>query len=457
MCFISLSDKEINQSFRYHHVLKSHYLGGKHNWRVDHVIRMLVEHFLPKFKFTHLWQLTRIYGPNLEKLRRLQIKATARNMSLDSIHHLGGTKFNVASESHLGHYYLINLNASTCVCEDFLRIQFCKHIAAIHEHFPPLASKRSSHSKILEHMRVPAPAPAPALAPAQPQRAPEPEEIKSVDILLKDINALCQQLSTLSDCSTTDLKALKHIKYSLRAVIALANRSQPLSEKDIFNPNQKTWAKTAQCMGARKPPKQKHGPADENNAERCIGPVKGKCAHKYTDPYAGGKRSGKHAKPDAVSSAANERTRAAMCAVPMHAPPHAPLVLAPTHMSPSAAAAGSTACYSTCGNPSTVVPFAFPPPSAVPRLTFAPLSTTLPGHASTSPSAAAVGSAACYSTHRSPSTAIPFAFWSLSAAPGDAFASFSAASSGHTFAPPSATGPGSRYAGATSKYIFQVN
>jgi len=117
---------------------------------------------------------------------------------------------------------------------------------------------------------------------------------------------LCQQLSTLSDRSTTDLKALKHIKYSLRAVIALANGSQPLPEKDIFNPNQKTWAKMAQRMGARKPPKRKHSPADENNTEWCISPVKGKCTHKYTDPYAGGKRSGKRAKPDAVFSAANE-------------------------------------------------------------------------------------------------------------------------------------------------------
>jgi len=132
-------------------------------------------------------------------------------------------------------------------------------------------------------------------------------------------------------------------------------------------------------------------------------------------------------------------------------------VLAPACASPSAAAAGSAACYSARGNPSAAVPFAFLPPSAVPRLVFMPLSATSPGHMSVSPSAAVAGSAACYSTHGSPSTAIPFAFWSLSAAPGDAFTSFSAASSGHAFMPPSTASPGSRYAGATSKYIFQVN
>jgi len=413
----------------------------------------LVENFLPDFKFTHLWQLAGIKGPNLEASRRLQIEAAARNMSPDSIHHLGGTKFNVTSQSCPGHHYPIDLSTSACICEDFPRIRFCKHIAAIHEHFPPLTSKRSSHSKIPECVRVPAPAPA---QPQGPQRASEPEEIESVDILLKDINALCQQLSTLSDRSTPDLKALKHIKYSLKGVIASANGSQPLPKKDIFNPNQKTWAEMAQRMGARKPPKRKHSPANENNAERCIGAAKGKCACKYTDLYAGGERLGKHAKPDAVSATANERAHAAMPAVPMYAPPHACPVLAPAHASPSAAVAGSAACYSTHGNPSAVVPFAFLPPSTVPGLTFTPLSATLPGHVFASPSAAAAGSTVCYSTRGSPSTAVLFAFLPLSAVPGDVFASFSTASSGHTFAPPSAAGPGPRYAGVTAKSIFQV-
>ena len=227
MCLISLSDNEINRSFRYHHILKSHYLGRKRNRRIDHVVRTLVENFLPTFKYMHLQQLTGIYSPNLKDSHHLQIEATARNMSPDSIHHLGGTKFNVTSQSCLGHHYLIDLTASTCVCKDFLRIQFCKHIAAIHEHFLPLTSRGSRPSKIPECVRIPAPAP----APAQPQHAPEPEEIESIDILLKDINVLCQQLSTLSNRSTTDLKALKHIKYSLKAVIALANGSGPYPKK----------------------------------------------------------------------------------------------------------------------------------------------------------------------------------------------------------------------------------
>ena len=139
---------------RYHHILKTHYLGGKRNWRVDHIIHMLVEIVVPDLWFKHLQQTAGIYGPNLEESCRQQIKATAKNMSPDSIHHVGRTKFNVASQSRPGHHYPINLNQSTCDCNDFLRIQFCKHIAAIYKHFPPLCSKGSSPSKILERVHV---------------------------------------------------------------------------------------------------------------------------------------------------------------------------------------------------------------------------------------------------------------------------------------------------------------
>ena len=250
----------------------------------------------------------------------------------------------------------------------------------------------------------------------------------------------------MSDRSTADLKALKSIKHSLKAIIALANRSWALPEKDVFNPNRKTQPETAVCMGARKAPKQKHGPSDENSTEQCIGPVKGKHARKYTDPYAGGERLGKCAKPDVVSAAANE---CACAAITMHAP-----VLAPACASPSAAAAGSAACSSTCGNPSAGAPFTFLPSSAAPGLTLAPLSDTSPKHTFAPPSAALAGSAARSSTCGNPPTAVPFAFSPSSATPGHAFAPLSAASLGHAFAPPSSAGPGLGYAGAPPNSVF---
>jgi len=57
------------------------------------------------------------------------------------------------------------------------------------------------------------------------------------------------------------------IRYSLRAAVTSTNGFWPLSEKDIFPLNQKTWAEMAECIGARnqrKAFKQKYGPVSGN-------------------------------------------------------------------------------------------------------------------------------------------------------------------------------------------------
>jgi len=128
-------------------------------------------------------------------------------------------------------------------------------------------------------------------------------------------------------------------------------------------------------MGVRKAPKRKPTPVSGNSTERCIGAVKGKHARKHTDPYAGGERSGKRAKHDAVSAAANELARAAVPAPTVLAPP----VLAPTRASPSGAVAGSAAGSFTCMNPSAAFPLNYAPSTTVPGLVFAPSSATIPG------------------------------------------------------------------------------
>src|SRR5260221_2275632 len=210
-----------------------------------------------------------IEGPDLEGARRQKIQASARNISPDSIHQVSGYAFLVASESQLGRYYRIDLTQSTCDCDNFLRIRYYKHIAAIYVHFPQLCPKESSPSEI----------PEPPCAPDPPQRAPRSDE-DSADILLEDINALSQQLNAVTDRSNQDLQALKSVRHSLRAAIASANGSWPLPEKDVFPPNQKTWAETAERMGARKAPKRKHGPVGRNTMEECISAVKSKRSRK---------------------------------------------------------------------------------------------------------------------------------------------------------------------------------
>jgi len=331
-------------------------------------------YFISDCQNQHKRQLVRLEGPDLEEACRKQILESARNISLDSIH--PNTEFLIASESNPGHHYPIDLTQSTCNCKDFPRIQLCKHIAAINEHFPALRLKGSSFSEIPERMRN----------QDLPQSTPKPNADKEHVVLLKDINVLCQQLTALSNDATPNLEALKTVKHSLKPVIALANRSQALPKKDDFNPNQKTWAKIAKCMGAQKAPRWKPGLSSRNITEQCIGTVKGK-RRKYSDPYAVGERSGKCTKPDAVSAAANDHARAT---VPLPPPPSA-TVLSPTCMSPSAAAAGSAEGSITHANPSTGGPLTYLPSSAVPGLTFSTFPTAWPRSAFVPPSAASPG------------------------------------------------------------------
>ena len=241
MCSILFFAKEIYRSnLRYHHKLKSHCLGGKHNWRIDYVIEKFVTYFISDCQNQHKRQLVGLEAQDLEEARRKQILESTRNISPDSIHLVSNTEFLVASESNPGYRYPIDLTQSTCDCKDFPRIWLYKHIAAVNEHFPALHSKGSSFSEILECM----------CDQDLPQSASKPNADEECIVLLKDINVLCQQLTALSDDATPDLEALKTVKHSLKAVIASANGSWALPEKDNFNPNQKTWAEMAKHMGA---------------------------------------------------------------------------------------------------------------------------------------------------------------------------------------------------------------
>ena len=332
-------------------------------------------HFISDYQNWHKRQLVGLEGPDLEEAHCEQILESARNISPDSIRLVSNTEILVASESNPGHCYPIDLTQSTCNCKDFPRIQLCKHIAAVNVHFPALCSEGSSPSEIPECV----------CNQDLPQSAPVSDADKERVVLLKDINALCQQLLAVSDDATPDLEALKSVKCGLKAAIALANGSRAFPEKDDFHPNQKTWAETAARMGVQKAPKRKPGPVGGSTTEQCIGAVKGK-RRKYSDPYAVGERSGKRAKPDAVSAAANERARAT---VPP--PPPCAAALAPARASPSAAAAGSAEGSFTCANPSTGGPLTFPPSSTVLGLVFSRFPTAWPGSAFAPPSAAFPG------------------------------------------------------------------
>jgi hypothetical protein len=147
-------------------------------------------------------------------------------------------------------------------------------------------------------------------APDEPQRILRQED--SLQTLTRDITDLSQRLVSQTDQSVPSpaiLEAVRSAKFSLTAAIASAQGTSAIPDKEVIAPNQKSWTETAVRMGVKKAPKRKRLPEESGLTKRSIGVAKGKKVRIYNDPYAGGERSGKRAKPDALSAAANVRAR----------------------------------------------------------------------------------------------------------------------------------------------------
>ncbi len=110
-----------------------------------------------------------------------------------------------------------------------------------------------------------------------------------------------------ADPDPETVKSVKLAGLQLNAVrISLTGNGPRLPDKEQIAPNQLSWPPTAACMGVKRGEKCK---VDSALMAEHIGIPKRKRPN--DDPYGAGEDSGKHAKPDAVSAAANARARAA--------------------------------------------------------------------------------------------------------------------------------------------------
>jgi hypothetical protein len=104
--------------------------------------------------------------------------------------------------------------------------------------------------------------------------------------------------------STAVIEAAHSAKYSLTAAIAATQGNNPLPNLGIIAQNHKSWTETAKQMGVTKKSSKRPHPAEDSRLTAwSIGVVKGKHHCIHNDPYAGGERSGKRARPDAPSPA----------------------------------------------------------------------------------------------------------------------------------------------------------
>jgi len=275
---------------------------------------------VPYYQIRHERQTVGLDGPDLAEQRRRALLAGARGTPRDSIQQFDSTRFHVASESSPGSYYEIDLSRVACNCRDFPRSRFCKHLAAIYVHFPQFCTARENRRIDLQL--------APQRVPISDVSNSNPPQ-DSVQKLKQDIKFLSQELEKISDESRAVpavMEAFRTVKSSLTAAIASTQSSHALPNREVVPPNQNSWTETAERMVWKPTPKHRL-PGEHGITERSIGAPKGK-RKVYTDPYAAGERSGKRAKPDALSAEANARARA------QAGPPPSPLpnrALLPQH------------------------------------------------------------------------------------------------------------------------------
>jgi len=274
----------------------------------------------------HARQSVGLEGPDLLGQRRREISTRAENITRDSIQDFDSVQFHIASHSHSGKYHVVDLCRPTCDCEDFPRILFYKHIAGIYLHFPHLNPEEKRSALIY--------------APESTQQPPPQRFLgggESLQTLSQDVFSLSQALtSRQGDPNPAVIEAFRSAKYSLTTAIASLDGRSTLPEMDIIASNQRSWPEIAERMGAKKVPRPRCLPNERGLTERSLGAIKGKRKRLYNDPYAGGERSDKRAKRDALSQAGNARVPAPYTP-PVPFPDAPPVPLSPLSAFPSRA------------------------------------------------------------------------------------------------------------------------
>ena len=233
------------------------------------MICILTRNMLPEhYEARHRAQQIGFEGPDLAEKHRRAVLASAKTISIDSIRCVDDTQFHVVSQSNLGKCYLVDIQRLICNCLDFPRIRLCKHLCAVKIWYPYLSPLDDLHQDLERS------------SPISSQVAATPAFLSG---------------------------ELPH-----HASNSDSAPSGALPNRDRLSPNQNLWAATIKKMGVRSPPKRRQrdtAAAVPSSTNQHIGPIGVKRKLIFTDAYGGGEQSGKRAKSDAVSVAANARAR----------------------------------------------------------------------------------------------------------------------------------------------------
>jgi hypothetical protein len=138
----------------------------------------LVLYMDPYYQSQHARQSIGLEGPDLAGMQHCEITASARHISEDSILQFDMTQFHVALQSNPRMYYAIDLHRETCDCTDFPWACFCKHIAAIHMHFPHLFASNPY-----------------SIVPKNATQIPDKPQCASTSLLEENLQSLTQEIA----------------------------------------------------------------------------------------------------------------------------------------------------------------------------------------------------------------------------------------------------------------------
>jgi hypothetical protein len=261
---------------RWHHLLKGDFLEGKRNRRLDHLIHVLTEKAIPHFIARHRRQAYGFEGPDLELRKRIKIEERAKAISIADITALDNI-FRVQSHSDPHIQYEVDITSYFCTCLSFSAIRFCKHMCAVQHHFPETIHLIPTSS--LSIVREP-PSDEDQGVVTIPASSPSIDDGSDSDIV-QEIGLKLQELANRFHFNPPKYltETLETLHMQLDTAISESRMSSQLvlPSKQKVAPNQHSWPETAAVMGVAIKSKRKT----------------------HTDPYSGGERPGKKAKPDA--------------------------------------------------------------------------------------------------------------------------------------------------------------
>ncbi|KAF5333556.1 hypothetical protein D9611_002587 [Ephemerocybe angulata] len=264
----------------WHHILKGKFMQNKRNRRADHLIYILTQQVIPYFRHKHRAQEHGFEGPDLEVRERIRIERLANTIPSGDIVQSDDDSsiFTVKSQSLPDVHYKVDLDAYDCSCLSFPKIMMCKHIFAAQIHYPELCEPISSSS-----LNTSSPDTFESNGQSELRAPPEVDEAqelikKAISSLSSLVCALKDQHSSQITSRTSQLQSLIDTADEFTANI-LRDAAQLLPKQKKIAPNQHTWPETRDVMNAH---------------------VKSKRKRVHTDAYAGGEKSGKKAKADAL-------------------------------------------------------------------------------------------------------------------------------------------------------------